>query len=162
MGYCCNLCIFHLDDSNPTIIIANSPSCQNLDEFVVDVFSQNFTPLISHTTLTIRSRPYLQTPNCNRPCAILIYLNAYDMFACFCLGSSGDPAVCDMNLLPTPLYSLPTDNTHFLTIKGSDNGRIFLGARDGCLYEIVYQVTMNNMSIPVCPGIFRVCGGLFN
>lgn len=45
-----------------------------------------------------------------------------------------------MNLLPKPLYTLPTDNTHFLTIQGTDNGRIFLGAKDGCLYEVVYQV----------------------
>ena len=53
--------------------------------------------------------------------------------------------MCDMNLLPNPLYTLPTDNTHFLTIQGTDNGRIFLGARDGCLYEVIYQV--NNQSL---------------
>ncbi|XP_029434414.1 nuclear pore complex protein Nup155 isoform X2 [Rhinatrema bivittatum] len=44
-----------------------------------------------------------------------------------------------MQLLPDPLYSLPTDNTYLLTITSTDNGRIFLAGKDGCLYEVAYQ-----------------------
>ncbi|XP_039606595.1 nuclear pore complex protein Nup155 [Polypterus senegalus] len=44
-----------------------------------------------------------------------------------------------MQLLPDPLYSLPTDNTYLLTITSTENGRIFLGGKDGCLYEVAYQ-----------------------
>ncbi|XP_022254882.1 nuclear pore complex protein Nup155-like, partial [Limulus polyphemus] len=44
-----------------------------------------------------------------------------------------------MHLLPEPLYTLPTDNTLIQTIAGADNGRIFLGGKDGCLHELVYQ-----------------------
>ncbi|KAM5264755.1 nuclear pore complex protein Nup155 isoform 2-T2 [Ctenodactylus gundi] len=44
-----------------------------------------------------------------------------------------------MQLLPDPLYSLPTDNTYLLTITSTENGRIFLAGKDGCLYEVAYQ-----------------------
>lgn len=47
-----------------------------------------------------------------------------------------------MQLLPDPLYSLPTDNTYLLTITSTDNGRIFLAGKDGCLYEVAYQVSL--------------------
>lgn len=47
-----------------------------------------------------------------------------------------------MQLLPDPLYSLPTDNTYLLTITSTDNGRIFLAGKDGCLYEVAYQVSV--------------------
>ncbi|XP_058645597.1 nuclear pore complex protein Nup155 isoform X1 [Onychostoma macrolepis] len=44
-----------------------------------------------------------------------------------------------MQLLPDPLYSIPTDNTYLLAITSTDVGRIFLAGKDGCLYEIAYQ-----------------------
>ncbi|XP_054843250.1 nuclear pore complex protein Nup155 [Eublepharis macularius] len=44
-----------------------------------------------------------------------------------------------MQLLPDPLYSLPTDNTYLLAITSTENGRIFLAGKDGCLYEVAYQ-----------------------
>lgn len=47
----------------------------------------------------------------------------------------------DMYLLNEPLFSLPTDSTYFTTTVGTTNtGRIFSGGKDGCLYEIQYQV----------------------
>ncbi|XP_041357627.1 nuclear pore complex protein Nup155-like [Gigantopelta aegis] len=47
----------------------------------------------------------------------------------------------EMHLLPDPLFSIPTDNTYFTFICGTDNGRIFMAGKDGCLYEMVYQAT---------------------
>ncbi|KAL7641759.1 UNVERIFIED_CONTAM: hypothetical protein RMT77_007633 [Armadillidium vulgare] len=44
-----------------------------------------------------------------------------------------------MNLLPEPLFSVSTDGAYILTVKGSNDGRIFLGAKDGSLWELVYQ-----------------------
>ncbi|ALC39288.1 Nup154 [Drosophila busckii] len=44
-----------------------------------------------------------------------------------------------MHLLDKPLFVLGTDNVSIGAIQGSDDGRIFLGGRDGCLYEIDYQ-----------------------
>uniref|UniRef100_A0A6Q2XKF0 Nuclear pore complex protein Nup155 n=1 Tax=Esox lucius TaxID=8010 RepID=A0A6Q2XKF0_ESOLU len=44
-----------------------------------------------------------------------------------------------MQLLPDPLYSIPTDNTYLLAITSTDQGRIFLAGKDGCLYEVAYQ-----------------------
>ncbi|XP_030624241.1 nuclear pore complex protein Nup155 [Chanos chanos] len=44
-----------------------------------------------------------------------------------------------MQLLSDPLYSIPTDNTYMLAITSTDQGRIFLAGKDGCLYEIAYQ-----------------------
>ncbi|OBS78292.1 hypothetical protein A6R68_19317, partial [Neotoma lepida] len=54
-------------------------------------------------------------------------------------GILNDSMCGGMQLLPDPLYSLPTDNTYLLTITSTDNGRIFLAGKDGCLYEVAYQ-----------------------
>ncbi|TRY66457.1 hypothetical protein DNTS_035000 [Danionella cerebrum] len=44
-----------------------------------------------------------------------------------------------MQLLPDPLYTLPTDNTYLLAVASTRGGRIFLAGKDGCLYEVAYQ-----------------------
>lgn len=46
----------------------------------------------------------------------------------------------EMHLLPEPLFALPTDNTCMIEIVGTCTGRIFMGGKDGSLYEILYQV----------------------
>uniref|UniRef100_A0A672MK31 Nuclear pore complex protein Nup155-like n=1 Tax=Sinocyclocheilus grahami TaxID=75366 RepID=A0A672MK31_SINGR len=53
-----------------------------------------------------------------------------------CLNDSMSGA---MQLLPDPLYSIPTDNTYLLAITSTDVGRVFMAGKDGCLYEIAYQ-----------------------
>jgi nuclear pore complex protein Nup155 len=46
----------------------------------------------------------------------------------------------EMHLLPEPLFSLSTDSTFRTSIAGSaSTGRIFLGGKDGCLYEFAYK-----------------------
>lgn len=42
-------------------------------------------------------------------------------------------------LIPDPIFKLSTDNAILSVLAGTDDGRIFLGGNDGCLYEIVYQ-----------------------
>ncbi|KAH8397600.1 hypothetical protein KR215_001922, partial [Drosophila sulfurigaster] len=44
-----------------------------------------------------------------------------------------------MQLMNKPLFVLGTENVPINVIQGSDDGRIFLGGRDGCLYEIDYH-----------------------
>ena len=44
-----------------------------------------------------------------------------------------------MHLLPEPLFSLPTDATYMMSIVGTAAGRIFMGGKDGCLYEFAYR-----------------------
>ena len=46
----------------------------------------------------------------------------------------------EMHLLPEPLFSIPSDNTYMLSVVGTENGRIFMAGKDGCLYELTYQV----------------------
>ena len=45
----------------------------------------------------------------------------------------------DLLVIPEPIFTLPTDNIEIRVIKGTEDGRIFLGGSDGCLYEIIYQ-----------------------
>ena len=45
----------------------------------------------------------------------------------------------EMHLLPEPLFSLPTDATYMMSIVGTAAGRIFMGGKDGCLYEFAYR-----------------------
>lgn len=48
--------------------------------------------------------------------------------------------VCDeMQLMNKPIFILGTDNVAITTIAGTGDSRIFLGGKDGCLYEIYYQ-----------------------
>ncbi len=50
-----------------------------------------------------------------------------------------------MHLLPEPLFTLQTDNVYMSGITGTMKGRIFLCGRDGCVYEMDYQVKTFNM-----------------
>ena len=51
-----------------------------------------------------------------------------------------DDSTCGgMQLLSDPLYTLPTDNVYVHAIASTQQGRVFLAGRDGCLYELAYQ-----------------------
>lgn len=54
-------------------------------------------------------------------------------------GGLNDSMSGGMQLLPDPLFSIPTDNIYILSITSTDLGRIFMAGKDGCLYEIAYQ-----------------------
>jgi len=51
----------------------------------------------------------------------------------------GEGSCNEMQLMNKPIFVIATDNVSISVIKGTDDGRIFLGGRDGCLYEIFYQ-----------------------
>lgn len=48
----------------------------------------------------------------------------------------------EMHITQEVVYTLPTDGIVFSTVTGSENGRIFMGAKDGCLYEFIYHVSL--------------------
>ncbi|XP_058446271.1 nuclear pore complex protein Nup154 [Malaya genurostris] len=75
----------------------------------------------------------------------------------------------EMQLLNKPIFVLNTDNVAITCIEGNTDGRIFLGGRDGCLYEISYQAESNwfgkrckkvnhsqGLMSHLVPGIFKV------
>lgn len=45
----------------------------------------------------------------------------------------------EMQLMNKPVFILSADNVQMNIVQGTNNGRIFLGGQDGCLYEIIYQ-----------------------
>lgn len=45
----------------------------------------------------------------------------------------------ELSLLPEPLFTVSTDGVAMTCVGGSASGRIFLGGRDGCLYEVLYS-----------------------
>ncbi|CAG9806092.1 unnamed protein product [Chironomus riparius] len=49
----------------------------------------------------------------------------------------------EMQLMNKPIFVINTDNVAITCIEGTSDGRIFLGGRDGCLYEISYQAESN-------------------
>ena len=51
----------------------------------------------------------------------------------------------EMHLLPEPLFAVPTDGAHIQTLRGTLDGRIFMGAKDGCIYEFFYQVCLTEL-----------------
>lgn len=50
----------------------------------------------------------------------------------------------EMHLLPEPLFAVPTDGAYVVSLTGTEQGRIFMGAKDGCIYEFAYQVRLIN------------------
>lgn len=49
--------------------------------------------------------------------------------------------VNEMRFSPQPVYSIPTDSLIINSLKSAKStGRIFMGAKDGSLYEFFYQV----------------------
>lgn len=50
-------------------------------------------------------------------------------------GSQGE-----IQLVPEPIFTVATDGVAITTIANTNSGRIFLGGRNGSLYEIYYQV----------------------
>lgn len=49
----------------------------------------------------------------------------------------------EMQLMNKPIFVLNTDNVSIASIEGTADGRIFLGGRDGALYELQYQAESN-------------------
>ena len=47
----------------------------------------------------------------------------------------------EMHLQPQPLFAVSSDNVQHLAVAGTPSGRILLAGKDGCLYEVVYQVS---------------------
>ena len=64
----------------------------------------------------------------------------FDLFFFVMLGGLPEDGFAEMHLQPDPLFSIPSDNVYMSCITGTFQGRIFTGGRDGCLYEIAYQV----------------------
>ena len=53
------------------------------------------------------------------------------------LNPDGGPG--EIVLHPTELM-IPTDSVHILTVVGTPTGRVFMGGKDGHIYELQYQV----------------------
>lgn len=53
------------------------------------------------------------------------------------------PQYEEMQLMNKPIFIINTDNIAITTVEGTADGRVFLGGRDGCLYEICYQAKSN-------------------
>lgn len=54
-------------------------------------------------------------------------------------GESNRLSAGEMHLITEPLFTLPSDNLHIISIVGMNNGRIFMAGKDSCLYELAYQ-----------------------
>jgi len=66
---------------------------------------------------------------------------------CTSLGSLGHDDLAEMHLHPNPVFSIPSDNIYMTCMTGTQSGRIFLGGKDGCVYEVAYQVSLKGMYV---------------
>ncbi|XP_011313670.1 nuclear pore complex protein Nup155 [Fopius arisanus] len=55
------------------------------------------------------------------------------------LSEKPDGSQGEIQLVPEPIFTVTTDGIAITTIANTSSGRIFLGGRNGCLYEIHYQ-----------------------
>ncbi|XP_049867137.1 nuclear pore complex protein Nup154 [Pectinophora gossypiella] len=56
--------------------------------------------------------------------------------------SDGSDGFEEIHLVPEPVFVLPTDGVPMMSVKSTAKGRIFMGGKDGCLYEITYQAQL--------------------
>ncbi|CAG9783700.1 unnamed protein product [Diatraea saccharalis] len=56
--------------------------------------------------------------------------------------NDGSTEFQEIHLVPEPVFVLPTDGISMMSVKSTANGRIFMGGKDGCLYEITYQAQL--------------------
>ncbi|KAL0269136.1 UNVERIFIED_CONTAM: hypothetical protein PYX00_006963 [Menopon gallinae] len=59
-------------------------------------------------------------------------------------------ALEEMHLLSEPIFVVPTDGIGIMTVTSSLNGRLFLGGRDGSLFEIEYKAERNWLGKRFC------------
>ena len=77
----------------------------------------------------------------------VVCLSFFAMLCCFTilfttpLGTLGHDEFAEMHLHPNPVFSIPSDNIYMTCMTGTKSGRIFLGGKDGCVYEVAYQVS---------------------
>lgn len=46
----------------------------------------------------------------------------------------------EIQLIPDPVFTVPTDGSTLSVITGTEDGRLFFGTKEGSLFEISYQV----------------------
>ncbi|XP_063822152.1 nuclear pore complex protein Nup154 [Ostrinia nubilalis] len=56
--------------------------------------------------------------------------------------NDGSSEFQEIHLVPEPVFVLPTDGVSMMSVKSTAKGRIFMGGKDGCLYEITYQAQL--------------------
>lgn len=55
----------------------------------------------------------------------------------------------EMQLVPEPIFTVATDGIGIATIANTNSGRIFLGGRNGSLFEIYYQVKFKILTLKI-------------
>jgi nuclear pore complex protein Nup155 len=71
---------------------------------------------------------------------LLVLTTAIDVIVLgvtFTANQNGPPG--EIQLIPDPVFTIPTDGSTFSAIACTFEGRLFLGSKEGCLFEIVYQ-----------------------
>ncbi|XP_056146577.1 nuclear pore complex protein Nup155 [Lampris incognitus] len=89
----------------------------------------------------VKPKPGILQPDICYLLVVATFLEVLILGLKFPRGQTGlnDSMPGGIQLLPDPLYSLPTDSTYIMAITSTDLGRIFMAGNDGCLYEIAYQ-----------------------
>lgn len=72
---------------------------------------------------------------------LLVLVTAAEVIVLGVTFTPGANATSDeIQLIADPVFTIPTDGAVISTVCGTSNGRLFLGSKEGCLYEIAYQV----------------------
>ncbi|KAJ8961865.1 hypothetical protein NQ318_021483 [Aromia moschata] len=71
---------------------------------------------------------------------LLVLTTAVDIIVLGVTFSEGPNGPMDeIQLIPDPVFTMPTDGVTVSSIAGTSEGRLFLGTKEGSLYEICYQ-----------------------
>ncbi|XP_060525435.1 nuclear pore complex protein Nup155 isoform X2 [Cylas formicarius] len=71
---------------------------------------------------------------------LLVLTTAVDIIVLGVTFTAGALNISDeIQLIPDPVFTLPTDGNTITTITATQSGRLFLGSKEGSLFEISYQ-----------------------
>nr|CAI5847690.1 unnamed protein product [Callosobruchus analis] len=71
---------------------------------------------------------------------LLVIATAVDIVVLGVTFTDGPTETTDeIQLIPDPVFTIPTDGSTVSTICGTDDGRLFYGTKEGSLFEISYQ-----------------------
>lgn len=72
---------------------------------------------------------------------LLVLTTAVDIIVLGVTFTEGPGGEEEIHLIPDPVFTLPTDGNTITTVKATTSGRLFLGSKEGSLFEISYQVS---------------------
>ncbi|XP_077397334.1 nuclear pore complex protein Nup155-like isoform X2 [Festucalex cinctus] len=94
----------------------------------------------------VKPKPGILQPSIHYLLVLATCVDVSILGVIFPKGQAGLNMSGGIQLLPEPLYFISTDDDYILSVTSTDLGRIFMGGKNGFLYEITYKAKASWLS----------------